>query len=282
MVIVNLRIDFGPSFLKNTMKKLLTISLLTLSILAYAQDFEGTITWTINTDIKDPKMKAQMKDPAVQAEMKQMQEQMNDPQMKAMMESNPQMKAQMEKMMKMAASGDMNDMMPKGMVIKIKNQNMLTHMDGGMMDGDILYLNDKGQSYHLDRENKTYSLMPKTGDNEKDAKVTKMSESATILGYNCTKYKVEMTEQGKKITQYLWATTELKGIDMKRMASQKMNGGNPVFYREIEGVPLKMQMTMPEMEMTMEVKDIKRESLPAKEFAIPSDFQEVNTPFRGN
>ncbi|GAB1445074.1 MAG: DUF4412 domain-containing protein [Cyclobacteriaceae bacterium] len=264
------------------MKKSLIISLVALSILVHAQDFEGTITWTIQTDIKDPKMKAQMeqaqqqmKDPAVQAQMKKMQEQMNDPQMKAMMESNPQMKAQMDKIMKMSAGGDMNDMMPKGIVIKIKNQNMLTHMDGGMMGGDILYLNEKGQSYHVDRENKTFSLMPKTSDNELDAKVTKTSESATILGYHCTKYKVEMTEQGKKITQYLWATTELKGIDMKRMAGQNGSGKNSFFYKEIEGVPLKMQMTMPEMEMTMEAKEVKKQSLPASEFIIPSDFKEV-------
>jgi len=266
------------------MKKLLTVSFFTLSILVQAQNFEGTISWSIATEIKDPKMKMQMEqaqqqmnDPAMQAQMKEMQERMNDPQMKAMMESNPQMKAQMEKMMQMSAGGDMNSMMPKSLIIKIKNENTLTHMEGGMMAGDILYLKEKEQSYHVDRDNKTYSVLGKDNGKEKpmDAKVTKTSETATILGYKCTKYKVEMTEQGKTITQYLWATTELKGIDMSGLAKQKMNGGKSVFYSEIEGVPLKMQMTMPEMEMTMEAKEIKKGTLPASEFTIPTDFKEV-------
>lgn len=264
------------------MKKIFGLLLVMVTVSLHAQNFEGTITWSINTEIKDPKMKAQMEqaqrqmnDPAMQKQMKEMQERMNDPQMKAMMESNPQMKAQMEKMMNMS-SGGMESMMPKSLVIKIKNQNTLTQMEGGMMTGEILYLKDKEQSYHVDRENKTYSVLGK-GESEKpmEAKVTKTTETATLLGYKCTKYKVDMTEQGKSITQYIWATTDLKGIDMSGLSKQKMNGGKSIFYGEIDGVPLKVQMSMPEMEMTMEAKEIKKGSLPSNEFVIPSNFKEV-------
>ncbi|MEQ8364171.1 MAG: DUF4412 domain-containing protein [Cyclobacteriaceae bacterium] len=262
------------------MKNLLTVILLSFSVIAYAQYFEGTITWTISTDIKDAKMKAQMEqaqqqmnDPAMQAQMKQMQEQMNDPQMKAMMESNPQMKAQMEQAMKMASGGGMKDMFPKGMTVKIKNQNTLTRMEGGMMIGDILYLSEKGQSYRVDRENKTYSVLGSDNNNATNVKVTKTAESASILGYKCHKYQVEMTEQGKKITQFIWATTELKGIDMRSLSDEKMR--NSAIYKEIDGFPLKMQMSMPEMEMTMEAKEVKKQSLSASEFIIPSSFKEV-------
>ena len=54
-----------------------------------AQDFEGTIKWSMKMNITDPKMKAQMeeaerkmKDPATQAQMKQAMEKMNDPRSK--------------------------------------------------------------------------------------------------------------------------------------------------------------------------------------------------------
>ncbi len=266
------------------MKKLLVLPILALSILVHAQDFEGTINWSISTNIKDPKMKAQMEqaqqqmsDPKMQAQMKEMQERMNDPQMKAMMESNPQMKAQMEKMMQMSSGGDMGSMMPKSLTVKIKNQNTLTRMEGGMMAGELLYLKEKEQSYHIDRDSKTYSVLGKAEDDGKplNAKVTKTAESASILGHKCVKYKVEVTEQGKTITQYLWATTELKGIDMSGLSKQKVNGRNSVFSKDIEGVPLKMEMIMPEMEMTMEAIEIKKGPLPASDFAIPSDYKEV-------
>ncbi|MEQ8425659.1 MAG: DUF4412 domain-containing protein [Cyclobacteriaceae bacterium] len=272
------------------MKNSIVFMLLMFTLKVSAQNFEGTISWAVQTEIKDPQMKAQMEqaqkqmnDPAMQARMKEMQERMNDPQMKAMMESNPQMKAQMDKMMQMMNGGGVESMMPKSMLIKIKNQNTLTRMEGGMMAGDILYLKEKEQSYHLDRDNKTYSVLGgNTSDKTMEAKVTKTSESASILGYKCTKYIVEMTEGGKSITQYLWATTELKGIDMSGLSRQKMKGGNSLFYSEIEGVPLKIQMTMPEMEMVMEAKEIKKESLPADQFIIPSNFKEVKGMMSGN
>lgn len=266
------------------MKSLLIGVLTCISAGLFAQQFEGTITWDVETDITDPKMKAQMEqaqeqmnDPATQARMKELQEKMNDPQMKAMMESNPQMKAQMEKMMQMPATGGANSMMPKSFMVKIKDNNTLTHMEGGMMAGDVLYINDKSQSYLINKENKTYSVMGKSGAQDKPmaAQVTKTTETATILGHSCTKYKVDIKERGKSITQYIWATTEIKGIDLKGMSKQRMNGGTSMFYDKIDGVPLKMMVTMPEMNMTMIAKEIKKESLPASDFIIPSDYTEV-------
>ncbi|HRW98570.1 MAG TPA: DUF4412 domain-containing protein [Cyclobacteriaceae bacterium] len=257
----------------------------------WAQNFEGVISWTIKTDIKDPKMKAQMEeaqkrmnDPATQAQMKEMQARMQDPQFKAMMESNPQMKAQMEKMMNMANSGNMNDMMPKGMTVKVKNRNTLTKMDGGMLAGEILYLNEKDVTYHIDRENKTYSVMGKGDDSDREmkGKVTATSESAKIQGYNCKKYIVELEEGGKSITQTVWATTEIKGLDMNSFSNQGVKGRKPTFYREIDGVPLKMEMSMPEMDMTMEVTGIKKQSLSAGDFVVPPGFKEVKGMFGMN
>ena len=112
------------------MKNLALLLFLVVSPALLAQDFEGSITWDIKATIKDPQMKAQMEqaqkqmsDPATQKQMKEMQEQMSNPQFKAMMESNPQMKAQMERMMAMAQGGNVNDIIPKGMMVKIKSGN---------------------------------------------------------------------------------------------------------------------------------------------------------------
>ena len=270
---------------KNTMKNLITAFLMSLTVMAVAQDFEGTINWSIRTEITDPKMKAQMEeaqkrmnDPAMQAQMKELEKQMQDPQFKAMMESNPQMKAQMEKMMTMANNGNMEAMIPKGMIVKVKNGNTLTKLDGGMFNGDLLYLKEKGLTYQLDRENKTYAALGSAAEegNTMKAVVTKTSESAKVAGYTCQKYKVEMTENGKTITQYVWATSEIKGIDMNGMYNQGIKGkGSPYFNKDIDGVPLKMEMRMPEMNMTMEATSIKRETLASSEFTIPATFKEV-------
>jgi len=278
------------------MKKPMLVFFLLFSVLVgNAQNFEGIITWKITSDITDPKVKAQMEeaqkkmnDPATQAQMKEMEEKMNDPQMKAMMESNPQMKAQMEAAMKMMkGGGDLSSMMPKGFTVKMKNQNVLTAMDGGMLGNiETLYLNDKKTSYQINREAKTYSAFPESSpeqikDTEKvDVKVTKTSETTKVLGYTCTKYIVESKTQGNTMQQHFWTTTAIKDFDFKSLAKQRMgNGQQSFFYEQIEGVPLKMEMMMPQGKMVMEVTDLKKQSLSSADFAIPSGYKEVSLKY---
>jgi hypothetical protein len=202
---------------------------------------------------------------------------MNDPQMKAMMDANPQMKVQMEAMMKMAQGGDMSSMVPTGMTIEIKNQNTLTKMEGGMMPMEILFLKDKNQTISLNRENKTYTVLSSTAPSTETPKanVTKTGETAKILNYTCTKYMVEMTEAGKKITNVVWATTDIKDFNLNHLANQRIGSGRGVYLEGIDGVPLKMEMNTPEMKMTMEAIEIKRQPVSASSFVIPADFKEV-------
>ena len=271
------------------MKTPIVIACLLFACTCLAQNtFEGTIKWSMKMEITDPAMKAkmeegqkQMNDPATQAKMKEMEKQMSDPQFKAMMDANPQMKAQMEKVMKMSQSGDMSSEMPSAFTLKLQGNNSLTHMEGGMMDGtEVLQLSEKNQSYTLDRKNKTYTIMPQpTGETTKttsDVKVTKTNETIIILGYTCTKTIVEMTQNGKAMKNFYWTTTELKGMDLKSLSKQRMGkGSQTMFYDKLEGIPLKMEMTMPEGSMVMEVKEIMKESLSSSLFEIPSDFKEV-------
>ncbi len=274
------------------MKKFLISLFLMSAAAAQAQNFEGIISWKITSEFTDPKYKAEMEaaeqkinDPATQAQMKEMQEKMNDPEFKKMLDSNPQLKAQMEAAMKMVqGGGGLNSLMPKGYTIKLKNQSMLSSMDGGMMANmEFLYLSDKEQSYRIDREAKTYSPIPKTKEepSEKmDVKVTKTSETARILNYNCTKYLVQTTIKGQTMDQAFWTTNEIKGIDFKSLSKQRFgDSSQKMYYEQIEGVPLKMEMKTPQALMTMEVTDIKKQSLPASDFAIPSGFKEVPLKF---
>ncbi|HRI79380.1 MAG TPA: DUF4412 domain-containing protein, partial [Cyclobacteriaceae bacterium] len=256
-----------------------------------SQAFEGTIKWTMKMEITDPKMKAEMEqaqqkmnDPATQAKMKEFEAQMNDPKMKEMMAANPQMKAQMEKQMAMmkgmqGGGGGMGNMMPSGFTIKIKGGNRLTIMEGGMMAGEMLYSKDKDQTVRLNRNDKTYSILPSGGGGPGGSpvtpKVTKTGETAKILGYNCVKYIVEITEGGRPSTQNIWTTTDIKDFDLKSLAKQRMGQGQSLFYEGMDGVPLKIEAASKEGNIVMEASELKRETLDASLFTIPSDYKEV-------
>lgn len=269
------------------MKTLITLCFLLISSLCMSQNFEGVIKWSLKNEVTDPTMKAQMEDaekrindPATQAQMKQIQERMNDPQMKAMMESNPQLKAQMEAMTKMQGAGP-GAMMPTGFTIKIKDGNSLTIMEGGMMAGnETLFLKDKNQVFMINTNNKTYSVVPqssgpptKTGE----VKVTKTAETQKILNYTCTKTIVSVTHQGKTVDQIFWTTNEIKDFDFKSLSSQRMANGQ-MYYEGLEGVPLKMEMKMPQANVVMQVVEIKKETLSGSTFEIPAGFTETKMP----
>jgi hypothetical protein len=273
------------------MKINLFLLLLLLSSAVLAQDFEGTLKWSMKTEITDPKLKAQleeaekkMADPATQAQMKQAMEKMNDPQFKKMMDSNPQLKAQMEAMMKNMQSGNMNSMMPAGMTLKTKGGNVLSVIEGGIMGGmETLFLKDKNESYLINRGAKTYSVLPKhespASGPDPSVTVKKTTEKQKILNYTCTKTLVTVSEGTHTVNQVFWTTTELKGIDYKSLSSQSMGKGKEaLYYKDLEGVPLKMEMTMPQGTMTMEVTEIKKQSLPASDFQIPAGFTQTAAP----
>jgi hypothetical protein len=276
------------------MKKILTLLLflsLTLNAKLFSQNFEGTITWTAKMEITDPQRKKQMEDaqkqmsdPTTQAKMKQLEAQLKDPQFKAMMENNPQLKAQIEKMVGAMQTGDVNSMFPKGMTIKIKNEDVLSKFDGGMFSQEILFLQAKNQSYTIDRDSKTYSVMgqseKKETTNNSNVKVTKTNETKKILNYNCTKYLVETTSNGKTVVQHVWATTDIKDFNFKALSRQRLTKDQPLFYESIDGVPLKMTMDVDGIKIDMEVTDISKGSLPASDFTIPAGFKEVAPMFR--
>ena len=264
---------------------LIAIFLIIFSINVLAQNFEGTMIWSMKMEMTDPKAKAQMEEAQKMMQdpekVKELEKQMADPQFQQMMEQNPQMKAQMEKMLAMMKNGGGN-LLPTGMTTKIKNGNSLSKLDGSFIDSDFLYLKDKNQSYMIDRNAKTYTVVSNK-INEKDTaevKVTKTSETTKILNYTCTKYLVEYSIKGKATLQNIWATKEIKGLDFSSLASQQMGGAkNLMSFKKIDGTPLKVEMNWAEGQMFMEATQIKRESLSPELFTIPSDFKEVKSEF---
>jgi hypothetical protein len=274
------------------MKKIVILLIFLSATKLFAQNFEGTIKWIAKVEITDPKRKAQladaqkqMSDPANQAKMKQLEAQLKDPQFKAMMENNPQLKAQIEKMMGAMQSGDINSMFPTGMTIKIRNEDVLSKFEGGVFAQEMLFIKSKDQSYTIDREGKTYSVLSQPQKKESTSstpapKVTKTNETKKILNYTCTKYIVETTSNGKTVAQNVWATTEIKDFDFKSLSKQRVGKDQALFYENIDGVPLKMTMDVEGMQIDFEVSEIKKGSLNPAEFTIPADFKEVTPMFR--
>jgi len=269
------------------MKNLILFFLSFITFAGHTQTFEGTIRWTMNLEITDPQIKAQMaeaqkqlNDPEAQAQLKELEEKMKDPEMKKMMEQNPQIKAAMENAMKSAKTGGapptMDNMMPKGMIIKIKASNMLTLMEGGMTDG-MEVLQKGGQApVRINRHDKTYSKLP-DGNPAEEAKVKVISTGETIklLGYTCEKYVVEMDQGSQQATQIVWATTEIKDIDIKTLSGQRTGQGQPLFSDKIAGFPMRIEVAAQQGNMVMEVAEIKREKLSDNIFVVPSGFKEV-------
>lgn len=271
------------------MKKILCFCFLVLSIGALGQAFEGALRWTMKMEMSLA-MKTQidqgmqmLKDPVIQEKMKEMMAKMKDPQTKAMMDANPQIKAQMEnafKMMQGGASPDLSSLLPTGFSVKVKEGNTLATMEGGAMQMEVLYVKEQDKTVRLDRQNKTFSIVT-GGDSGRQAgtlsvNVTKTKETAKILGYTCTKYIAAVTENEETVNQVYWTTTEIKDLDVKSLTKQRMvGGGQPLFYDGIEGVPLKIEMSIQEAKIVMEIADIKREKLNAADFTVPGDFKET-------
>jgi len=265
---------------------------LLISVLAFSQDFEGTITWAISMEITDPALKKKMENankelssPQNQAQIKELQKQLNDPQYKAMFDQNPQMKDMLEKQLAAmsggGASAGINSMVPKSIEVKIKGGNSLVKTIGGMFESEILYLKDKDRTFTLDRKNKSYSSREnKPTDSQGEFKVTKTEEFLGILTYKCRKYIIESTEKGQKITYFVWSTTDIKNIDTKQLSKIRLGRSeNAAFISKVDGMPLKIQAANQDGNMTMEVTALKKELHPAELFVIPAGFTEKKSNY---
>lgn len=262
---------------------------------AHAADFEGTITWSFKAEVTDPEMKAKMaeaqaqfSDPAKLAEMKAM---LENPQMKAMMEQNPQMKAAMEAQIKMAEDaaagkgGDMmSAMMPSGMTLKTKAGRTHMQLEGGVMPTEVIGRTEPPEATVIDRKARTFSRVPtdpaKASAEKAAHKVTKTAATAKILGYTCEQYLVETTQSGKPMTGVFWATDDISGLNAASLSQARLGGGGAdTFMSEINGIPLRMEMSLPQMKIQVEAVAVRAGAVPDSVFEIPAGF--VEKPLAG-
>jgi hypothetical protein len=247
---------------------------------AQGQTFEGIIQWKMEMQMTGSNQKMPEITPEQKAQMEQM---MKDPQMKVMIESNPQMKAQMEMMKKISSGGGMNDMFPKGFIIKLKDGNSLVIMDGGMMGHkEILTIPSKKERITIDRKAKTFSkkVILDTKSNKADVKLIKTDEFITIAGYKSRKYLVEKIEMGKKVVSEVYTTTEVSGVDMEAFKKMSMGESNESFYVDgMEGIPMKMKIKNQQGSLSMEAVSVTKKVLPSSDFSIPSGFTETKSDY---
>jgi hypothetical protein len=279
------------------MKKLFALITLVTGFAAgslSAQDFSGTITWSMRVEITDPAMKkqmaeaqAQLADPKIQAQIKEAQEAMKSPEMQAMLQANPQMKAMMEQQMAAfskpaAAGGDpLAGIFPKGFTLQLKGPRSLVKTEGGPSIGDVLTLADQNLSYRIDRTARTYSKL--AADPVKEAsdkyKITPTTETAQVLGYKCKRYQVDTLEGGAKTSYSIWATNDIKGLDAKSLRRLNFSkSSDSAFMSQIDGVPLKIDVITPDAKLFMVATGVKNETLPDSLFVLPAGFKEVAAP----
>lgn len=260
---------------------------------AHAADFEGTLKWSMSAEVTDPEMKAkmaetqkQMADPERLAQMKAM---LKNPQMKAALEQNPQMRAAVEAQIKMAedsaagkGEGDMlTAMLPRSMTVRAKAGKSHVSSEGGAMPFEVITLPEPQISYWIDRKSRSYSTLPVRDVKEQAAQadftVTKKDDTRKILGYTCEKYLVEIRKDGTPVQATLWATDDIPGLDAKALAKSRFGGQDSAYLEQIDGVPLRMEMTMPQMRLEMQATAITPGSVPDSVFEVPTGF--VEKPF---
>jgi hypothetical protein len=211
--------------------------------------------------------------------------------MKAMMEANPQMRAAMEAQIKMAedaAAGRGQDedmmtaMMPKRVRAQVKGERSLIVMDGGAFAMEILNRDAQNREiYLIDRAGKTYSRVPKPAAEEakpanavQNYTVTKGGASQKILGYTCEQYLVDYTQNGQKGKAVIWATDDIPGLDADTLAGMRFGEEDAGYFRSIEGVPLKMEMSLPQMRLTMTAQEMQAGGVADAVFELPAGFVE--------
>jgi hypothetical protein len=256
-----------------------------------AQEFEGTVTWKMQAEIADPALQAKlqsaqprMASPEMQAKMQEAQAAMQNPEMQAMLAQNPQMRAMIERQMgamkgPAAAAGEGGGgLFPRGFTLKTKGARVLVTVDGGMFPSEVLSQADLGAVFQLNRAQQTYRRLPAerpAADGTAAHKITRTAETAKILGYTCTRCMVESLRGPDKAAYSVWVTKEIKGLDPKRLKNLRVGREQgPNFMDQLDGIPMKMEVTTPEGRLTMEVASIKAETLPAGLFEVPAEFTE--------
>lgn len=137
-------------------------------------------------------------------------------------------------------------MLPSATENIVSKQRALTRMIGGMqaaMIGDILY--DKGTDsiYIINHGSKKVNTVSASEMEDDSAapknKVTKGKEKATIMGYKCRAYEVEIKEGDQVMRATYWVTEDFKP------ATQGKSGATNISGLDLPGFPMKVETELP-------------------------------------
>ena len=167
-------------------------------------------------------------------------------------------------------------MIPNEMTFKIAEDKQSMFMQAGMMEQKTIYdavkqeadmmMDVMGQKLIVKNTAFLINNMKKKDGITTSVKFT--NEKKTLAGYSCKKAIVTMkSKEGTETTMDVYYTED---IDVSRY---KFSSSFP----EINGLPMEFTLKFGPMLFNMVARSIKKESIPASEFLIASDYQEVTT-----
>lgn len=168
-----------------------------------------------------------------------------------------------------------------GLTIKAKGNNLITVVNGGMMNGsEMWYLNRDTKVMRVMRPQKMFAVMPPealaaAAQASSASRFVQTNETAKVLSYTVRKFtgEIKMGMATSKVT--FWTTTDLKD-DQHVLARQPDPFGYPKLPEGVTGVPLKIEITAANGTTTiLEVVEVKSEKLGDDTFAVPADFKEM-------
>jgi hypothetical protein len=211
---------------------LLVCLLLLISGWASAQNFEGTIKYTMKVNLP---------------------------------------KEQQEQMDKMAQMGYAVPI-PTGFEISSKSPlTRMKMLNGKGLLMEFVSIEDKKESYLLNHKEKKAYKMPEETDTDEAGKpkVTKTGETATIAGHKCTKYVVEYPNQ--KTIQHIWAANDIK-LPVSAFKNSMSGSRGSLFMEGIDGVPLKMSVTDSGSTSEMTATEVSRTKLNTSDLQVPAGY----------
>jgi|GEM_PF-1440192 len=284
--------------MNNKMKYVVSLFLLffLLDIHAQTDAFEGIMTWSVTVQTVDSK-KSQFSQRETQREdyseineaILELEQQLKDPEMQEMLLENPTIKNSMQKRLQELKNtqasnqeGANNSIFPTSLTMYFKNNNSYTIIDGGSMaklTGNIMYLNNSRKTYFIKDGTSTYSVINDSmvvNKNDVFISLVKTTDTLLILNYKCIKYILTKKENDEIETSFIWITKDIPNMNPAAFRALGFTNGNlhHEAFKQMDGIPLRIELNEYGYKMTLEVTDLSKRLLPDSYFIVPPDYQQ--------
>jgi len=165
-------------------------------------------------------------------------------------------------------------MVPESLELYLKDVNSLMKLTGGMSQGligDILYKAKEKTIYSLNRNAKTATKTPLSSlyeSGDRQFKAEKTTETSTILGYRCSKYRIVDKEEGTET--WVWSTP-ISNASASLMV-YFLESMTEYHISNVHGLPLKIEFKGKEFDLTIVAKKAEKKALASSLFVVPKDY----------